>query len=143
MDKVLIAEMGVEGGGITIFGRKSEGVWSFWTEGTSMDLDENDDEVWRSWSSEPVSSLDLVLPKDWLMFYPLKIHPEFVDWFREAYEKARASLPEDHRRYQDEASARAMVEDSWHAREGEPAELGSPVELGMMLEGKQDAAWSR
>ncbi len=102
MNKVQIANMGVEGGGITIYGSQSEGVWSFWTEGTSMDLDENDDEIWRSWSSEPVSSLDLVVPKDWLMFHPSKIHPEFVAWFGNAYERARASLPEDLRRSQRE-----------------------------------------
>ena len=47
MDKVAIVEMGVEGGGITIYGSQSDGVWSFWTEGSSMDLDDNDEEVWR------------------------------------------------------------------------------------------------
>lgn len=101
MDKLLIAQMAVEGGGITIYGSQAKGVWSFWTEGNSIDLDENDDEVWRSWSSEPVSSLDFVLPKDWPVFYPSKIHPEFVEWFRRNYDKVRASLPEDQRRYQD------------------------------------------
>ena len=101
MDKVLIADIGVEGGGEKIFGKKSKSVWSFWTEGTSMDMDENDDEVWRSWSSEPVSSLDLVVPKDWLMFHPSKIHPDFVEWFRTNYDPARASLPEEQRRYQE------------------------------------------
>jgi hypothetical protein len=101
MDKVIVADIGVEGGGITIYGGQSEGVWSFWTDGTSMDLDEKDNEKWHSWSSKPVSSLDLVVPKDWPMFYPSKIHPEFVPWFRDAYEKARASLPEDQRRYHD------------------------------------------
>jgi len=102
MDKVLIADIGVEGGGVKIFGKKSESVWSFWTEDTSMDLDENDDEVWRSWSSEPVGSLDLVLPNEWHRFYPVEIHPDFLEWFREAYEKARSTLPEDQRRYHDE-----------------------------------------
>jgi len=101
MDKVLIAQMGIEGGGVTIFGSQSEGVWTFWTEGTSMDLDENDDEVWRSWWSEPVSSLDLVVPHDWPIFYPSKFHPDFVEWFRANYDKVRASLLEDQRRYQD------------------------------------------
>jgi hypothetical protein len=65
-------------------------------------LDENDNEISRSWSSEPVSSLDLVVPKDWLMFHPAEVHPEFLAWFRDAYEQARASLPEDLRRSQDE-----------------------------------------
>jgi len=100
MDKVLIADIGVEGGGVTIFGKKSENVWSFWSEGTSMELDENDDESWRSWSSEPVSSLNLVLPNDWPLFHPAEIHPDFLEWFRDAYEMARAILPEDQRRYQ-------------------------------------------
>lgn len=100
MDKEIIADIGVEGGGVTIFGRISKGVWSFWTEGTSIDLDENDDEVWRSWSSEPVSSLDVLVPKDWPVFYPSMIHPEFVTWFRDAYEKARSILSEDQLRYQ-------------------------------------------
>jgi hypothetical protein len=100
MDKVVIAEMGIEGGGTTIYGTQAEGVWSFWTQGTSMDLDENDDEVWRSWSSEPVTGLDDVVPKDWPMFYPSTIHPGFVEWFRGTYEKARSTLPEDRQRYQ-------------------------------------------
>ena len=67
-----------------------------------MDLDENEDEFWRSWSSEPVSSLDLVLPDEWHRFHPVKIHPDFLEWFRAAYEKARSTLPEDQRRYHDE-----------------------------------------
>ncbi len=102
MDKILIADIGVEGGGTTIFGKKSEGVWSFWTEGTSMDLDENDDEIWRSWSIEPVRSLDLVVPRFWAITYPVEIHPDFVEWFRANYEKARKTLPKDQRRYQNE-----------------------------------------
>ena len=102
MDKTVIADLGVEGGGITIYGRQTDGVWSFWTEGTSMDLDENDDEVWRFFSSEPVSSLDRVLPENWHRFYPVEIHPDFLDWFREAYKKARTSMPQEQRRYHDQ-----------------------------------------
>ena len=45
MDKVVVADIGMEGGGITIYGIRSDGAWSFWTEGTSIDLDENDHEV--------------------------------------------------------------------------------------------------
>jgi hypothetical protein len=101
MDKVLIAAMGIEGGGVTIYGRHSEGAWMFWDEGTSIGLDENDDEIWRSWSSKPVSTLDLVLPKGWPMFYPSEVHPDFLDWFREAYEKNRAVMSVDQRRYQE------------------------------------------
>jgi hypothetical protein len=110
MDKVLIADFGVEGGGITIYGGQSDGVWSFWTEGSSMDLDENDDMVNRSWTSEPVNSLDLVVPKDWPIFYPSKIHPDFVDWFRTNYDPTRESLPEDQRRYQEKHPHRQWSE---------------------------------
>jgi hypothetical protein len=101
MDKVVIAEIGVEGGGLTIYGTQSDGVWNFWTEGTSIDMDENDDEVWRSWSSEPVNSLELVVPQDWPLFSPIQIHPKFVEWFRENYDEAVLNLPEDQRRYQE------------------------------------------
>jgi hypothetical protein len=59
-------------------------------------------EAWRSWSSEPVGSLDLALPNDWVLFYPVEIHPDFLEWFREAYEKARGTLLENQRRYHDE-----------------------------------------
>ena len=101
MNKILIADIGVEGGGTTIFGSQTGGIWSYWTEGTSMDLDDNDDEVWRSWSSVPVSSLDLVVPAEWPMFYPSKIHPDFLEWFRANYAKARASMSQDERRSQE------------------------------------------
>jgi hypothetical protein len=100
MDKILVADIGVEGGGTSIYGSKSEGVWSFWTDGSSMDLDEYDDEVWRSWSSKTVSSLDVIVLNDWPIFYPSKIYVDFVEWFRQAYEKARSRLPEDQRRHQ-------------------------------------------
>jgi hypothetical protein len=93
--------MGVEGGGITIYGSQSNGVWSFWTEGSSMYLDDNDDEAWQSWTSEPVNSLDLVLPKDWPIFYPSEIHPDLVDWYRANYYTVKASMPEHERRSQE------------------------------------------
>jgi len=101
-DKVLVAKMGVEGGGLSIYGKRSDGAWSFWKEGTSMYLDENDDDVWRSWSSDPVADLDLVLPKELPMFYPQAIHPEFLAWFRDAYEKARSRLSPEMRVYQED-----------------------------------------
>ena len=78
-----------------------------------MDLDENDDEVWHSWSSEPVSDLGLVLPKDWPLFHPVQIHPEFLGWFRANYEITRASLPDDQRRYQERHRHGRMDGDSW------------------------------
>jgi hypothetical protein len=97
-EKVVIAEIGIEGGGITIYGSKTDGVWSFWTEGSSMHVDSDEDEVWRSWSSELASSLDLVMLKGWPIFYPVKIHSDCVDWIRTNYDPA--SMPEDQLPYQ-------------------------------------------
>ncbi len=97
-----IADMELEGGGITILGSQTlDGIWSFWTGGISIDLDENDHETWHAWSSQPVSHLDLVVPDNWPIFYPTTIHPDFVEWFRAHYEHARASLPASQRQYQE------------------------------------------
>ena len=38
MDKVLVADIGVDGGGTTIYGLQFEGVLSLWDERTSMGL---------------------------------------------------------------------------------------------------------
>ncbi len=110
IDKILVASMGMEGGGISIYGREDGGVWSFWEEGSSIDLDENDDDVWRSWSSDPVSELDRVLPQDWPVYYPTTIHLMVLDWFRRSYEDARSGLPPDQRRYQEEHRHRRWLE---------------------------------
>ena len=47
-----------------------------------MYLDENDDEVWRSWSCEPVRSIEEALREvthhgSWVYCYPIAIHPEY------------------------------------------------------------------
>jgi hypothetical protein len=107
MDKIKVADIGVDGGGITIYGRHVEGVWSFWTEG----LDENDNEVVRIWSSEPVADLSLIVPSEWTIYHVLEIHPEFLGWFRERYEEARTSLSPDLREMQAEFQHRqwAMI----------------------------------
>ena len=92
MEKVRVAELGMEGGGCSIYGRQAEGSWSFWREGSSLDLDEDDEEVVRSWTSEPVPDLGLAVPKEWPLYHVLNIHPEFVAWFRDNYEAAKDSL---------------------------------------------------
>ena len=89
MDKIIIAEMGVEGGGCTVYGRQTDGVWSFWQAGSSMDLDENDDEIWRQWSSEPVPELFVALRDYWWMMHIYNVHPEFVSQLRQAHAQYR------------------------------------------------------
>jgi hypothetical protein len=101
VDKVLVARLAVEGGCTTIYGIETDGVWSFWDEGTSIDLDENEDEVWRPWSSEALPDLGLILPRDWPLYSPVTIDPAFVGWFRLAYERTRSALPPDLARSQE------------------------------------------
>lgn len=87
MDNVVIHRIGFEGGGVTIYGRQTDGVWSLWNEGVSMYFDENDEENWRCWSSDPVSELSELLPKEWWQISPTKVHPEFVAPLRCEYER--------------------------------------------------------
>jgi hypothetical protein len=108
MDKLLVAEMGVEGGGCSIYGRQADGSWFFWQEGSSIDF--ADEENSRSWSTEPVPDLGLVVPKEWPLYYVLNVHPEFVGWFRENYEAARGSLDHGLRDMQAEFPHRRWAE---------------------------------
>ena len=51
-DKEMVLELGVEGGGATIFRTPlASGGWQFHVDGSSIYLDENYDEDWRRWSS--------------------------------------------------------------------------------------------
>jgi hypothetical protein len=89
MEEVIIVNMGVEGGGVTIFGRQADGVWSFRQVGGSIDFDDNDEECWRSWSRDPVSELAEALPREWYQMCPIEIHPQFVEQMRHEYERSR------------------------------------------------------
>jgi len=51
-----------------------------------------------------------VLPSDWTLFQPLQIHPDFLEWFRAAYQKATATLPTGMRQYRDEHRQRRWLE---------------------------------
>ena len=93
MSKIVVARIGVEGGGEDLFGRRDGDAWSFWKEGSSWGLDDDGEEVVTKWATEPVSDLAALLPEHWPMYYPLAIHPEFLDWFRDRYEASRAALP--------------------------------------------------
>ncbi len=98
MDKTLVAGLGVEGGDCSIYVRRGDGDWSYWQDGSSVDF--ADDDVVRRWPSEPVADLGLAMPREWPLFHVLEIHPDFLGWFREHYEEARASLPHDMREMQ-------------------------------------------
>jgi hypothetical protein len=92
LDKVVVASMAVEGGGETLYGRQVDGVWSFWREWSSMDIDDDGNESWPSWSSEPVPDLLAALPEDeygrkLFLRRLVEVHPLFSDQLRAAYEQ--------------------------------------------------------
>jgi hypothetical protein len=45
-ERILVASLAVEGGGLTVYGKHAAMGWRFWATGSAMDLDENDDEIW-------------------------------------------------------------------------------------------------
>ena len=84
-----IARMGAEGGGSTVYGKHTDGVWVFWREGTSMAFDDNDDEITRHWSTDPTPNLLDALPNRWWRLYTTYVHPDFVAQLRQAFEQYR------------------------------------------------------
>lgn len=96
MNKTLILSIGGEGGGADIYGALENGAWTFWREGTYMDWDENDDEIWRAYTTEPVPDLLAALPDNWWMWYPTDPpHVDFVDRLREEYDRCCKTMDED------------------------------------------------
>jgi hypothetical protein len=99
VEKETVLELGVEGGGVTVFRtRHDRGEWHFHVEGSSMYLDDNDDEVWRSWSTEPVCSIKTALREVaddgcWVFFWPIAIHPEYRTAMSKLVRAAVAKLP--------------------------------------------------
>ncbi len=84
-DKILIARMGGEGWGASVYGRQVGNALVFWREGSSMG--EDLDAPWSHSYSKPASELDQALPSWWMNSYPVEIHPLFRSWFRERYEQ--------------------------------------------------------
>lgn len=121
MEKVVIMGMGVEGGGVIVYGRQSNGLWLFWQEWSSMYLDDNDDEAWRSWTSESVTELSLVLPEKWFVMSPTKVHSDFVSQIRREYERCCGTQPTGKRagRWQHERWQELLY------RSGQAAERGT------------------
>ncbi len=84
---ITVLSLGLEGGDCKIMGREGPDGWVFWQAGTSMDIDLDDNETWRSFKTEPVPSLAEALPVDWWLFYPLTVHKDFVGRVREEYDR--------------------------------------------------------
>ena len=81
MDQITVADLGVEGGGLTIYRKQAEGSWSFWTKGSPIALDENDDEDWRYWTTDPVADLSPSFPPIGRSSTPWKSIPSSGDGF--------------------------------------------------------------
>ncbi len=76
MEPVVILDVGVEGGGATVYGRQDgEGNWHFWQSGCSMGGEFGDD--WQSWEAEATPDLLAALPQSWWRMYPAEVHPDF------------------------------------------------------------------
>ena len=97
--KVIIVKVGVEGGSLTLWGRKQAGRWSFASE-TSWSFDDDAPSEppaplrWvRSWA-EALAALD---QHPWATFYADEVHPEFREPVREAVEARLAAAPESSR----------------------------------------------
>ena len=102
MRNELILEVGGEGGAVRVYGRRENSGWIFWRETTEMDLIGPDDkEVWKSQTSEEVTSLELALHPNWFKLYPLHVHSDFVVWLRAEYARSRAEISEDERGWHD------------------------------------------
>src|SRR5688572_6038770 len=101
MPAEIILDIGIEGGGETVYGRRAATGWTFVSHGSSIGLDENDDELWTDWERGPETDLARLLPPEWHLFSPRRVHPEFVGWFREAYAKATTATPRRVRPYVD------------------------------------------
>ena len=103
-DEEPVLQLGVEGGGATIFRSPlGSGGWEYHVEGSSMDFDEIDDEVWRSWRSGPFTAVAEALEtiaKDgsWVCFYPVKVHSEYREAVWRLAQEVATRLTEDRRR---------------------------------------------
>lgn len=78
MPKIEIVRIGTEGGGGTLFRDDESGSAVFWFKGSQMGLDENDDEMWIPWLTQPSDSLAAALPRNWQIFIMRDIHPDYA-----------------------------------------------------------------
>ena len=103
-EKELVLELGVEGGGATVYRTpRASGGWQFHVEGTSMFLDDNDEEGWRSWTSDPVPTIQDALRSiaedgSWVLYHPRSVHPEYRAAVWDQAQEIARKLAEGHSR---------------------------------------------
>lgn len=100
-DKEMVLDLGVEGGGATVF-RKPLGSsgWQFVVGGSSMDMDENDDDTWRFWESEPFVRIEdavrsITRDDEWVLFWPMMVHSEYQEIVWKLVQETAQNLPDE------------------------------------------------
>ena len=95
-----VLKLGGEGVGSTIFRTFAGGGFQFHVESSGMSLDDDDEEVWTDRTSERVGTLQKALDEvskrgEWVLFYPMFIHPEYRDEVRQRVKESVDGLAED------------------------------------------------
>jgi len=109
-DKELVLELGVEGGGATIYRTPiAPGGWQYHVEGSSIYMDENDDEGWRSWTGEPLPTIQDALRSvaedgSWVFFYPISVHSEYRNVVWELAQEITSKFPAERRKMWEDRS---------------------------------------
>ena len=107
-DKEMVLDIGVEGGRATFFRTPIDyDRGEFYVKGGSLDLDENDDDYWRTWEFGPYQCIEGALSSisdngDWVFFYPVSIHPEFRAKIWDLVHEAVQTQPDERKRDWDE-----------------------------------------
>lgn len=79
----LVIDLGCDGGGADIYRTPNgSGGWQFHLGGTTIAVDDDDNEVWKQWSGPPVDTIAQALDQvagngGWLHFIPIEIHSEY------------------------------------------------------------------
>jgi hypothetical protein len=95
MDDVTLIRLLAEGGSLEVFGhKKRDGSWSFRSRITNLDFDEEGNEIGTVGGVPRCSDLSEVITGPWYILFPLRVHPELVDWFRQRYDAAMAARPD-------------------------------------------------
>lgn len=93
-----VIRLAAEGGALEVFGRKEpDGSWSFIGRGTNLEIDDDGNDRVTVGGIPRCRDLSEIVPSQWIIFVPFKVHPELREWFRQRYAAAVAALP-DYRR---------------------------------------------
>lgn len=91
--KEKIFQYGVEGGGETLYKDEENGSIIFHTQGSSLSLDDNDEEQIKKWKRTYKNFEDFwntyIKNEKWFWFYPVFIHPDVRDVVKKELEKLK------------------------------------------------------